>query len=66
MPIVPIEKMPNYKIIAKVLPSKEEIENNPRSRSATLRVIERIKWGIKNEKETRQKSQTNKTRKIII
>lgn len=43
MPVVPIEKMPDYKIIAKVLPSKEEIENNPRSRSATLRVIERIK-----------------------
>lgn len=43
MPVVPIEKMPNYKIVAKILPSKEEIENNPRSRSATLRVIERIK-----------------------
>ena len=43
MPVVPLDKMPDYKIIAKVLPSKEEIEKNPRSRSATLRVIERIK-----------------------
>lgn len=43
MPVIPLDKMPNYKLIAKVLPSKEEIENNNRSRSATLRVIERIK-----------------------
>ena len=43
MPVIPLDKMPDYKIIAKVLPSKEEIEANPRSRSATLRVIERIK-----------------------
>ncbi|MEG1647923.1 MAG: 16S rRNA (cytosine(1402)-N(4))-methyltransferase RsmH [Bacilli bacterium] len=43
MPVIPTINMPNYKIIAKVLPSKEELENNPRSRSAILRVIERVK-----------------------
>ena len=43
MPVIPEGKMPNYKIIAKVLPSESEIEENKRSRSATLRVIEKIK-----------------------
>lgn len=43
LPIIPEHAMPKYKIIAKITPSKEEIELNPRSRSATLRVIERIK-----------------------
>lgn len=43
MPVIPEGKMPSYKIIAKVLPSESEIEENKRSRSATLRVIEKIK-----------------------
>lgn len=44
MPNIPQELLPNYKlVVGKVLPTKEEIENNKRARSATLRVIERIK-----------------------
>lgn len=43
LPIIPEEFQPKYKIIANIKPSKEELENNPRSRSAKLRVIERIK-----------------------
>ena len=31
-----------YKLIGKFKPTKEELENNNRSRSAILRVIERI------------------------
>ena len=42
LPIVPEEYRPKYKIIANISPRKEEIENNPRARSARLRVIERI------------------------
>ena len=34
---------PKYKVVANISPSKEEIEENNRSRSARLRVIERIK-----------------------
>jgi len=43
MPIIPEEYQPKFKIIANIKPSKEEIENNPRARSAKLRVIERVK-----------------------
>ncbi len=43
MPFIPEDKLPKYKIIAKVKPSKKEVEENPRSRSATLRVIERVR-----------------------
>lgn len=43
MPVIPDDQLPSYKVVARILPSEEEIENNPRSRSATLRVIERIK-----------------------
>ncbi|MDD3186892.1 MAG: 16S rRNA (cytosine(1402)-N(4))-methyltransferase RsmH [Bacilli bacterium] len=43
LPIIPEDKMPSFKLITKLTPSKEEIEQNPRSRSATLRVIEKIK-----------------------
>lgn len=43
MPMVPEELLPDYKIIAKVTPTKEEIEKNHRARSAKLRVIERVK-----------------------
>lgn len=43
MPVIPDEYLPNYKIIKTIEPSEEEIENNNRSRSAKLRIIERIK-----------------------
>lgn len=43
MPIIPESLMPRFKIIANIDPSKEELLNNNRSRSAKLRVIERIK-----------------------
>lgn len=44
MPNIPQELLPNYRLVVnKVLPTKEEVENNKRARSATLRVIERIK-----------------------
>ena len=43
MPVVPDEYLPNYRIIKTIEPSKEEIEKNNRSRSAKLRIIERIK-----------------------
>lgn len=43
MPFIPNEYLPDYKIIDKIIPSKQEIEQNKRSRSAKLRIIERIK-----------------------
>ena len=45
MPVIPDTYLPQFKIIKTVLPTKEEIENNPRARSAKLRVIERVKEG---------------------
>ena len=42
MPVIPKEYEPKFKVVKTLEPSKEEIENNPRSRSAKLRVIERI------------------------
>ena len=41
LPVVPLEYRPKYKVVANISPSKEEINRNPRSRSARLRVIER-------------------------
>lgn len=38
MPNVPLEYVPDVKVLKKIKPSKEEIEENKRSRSATLRV----------------------------
>jgi len=38
LPVVPVELMPELKVLKKIKPSKQEIENNKRSRSATLRV----------------------------
>lgn len=38
LPRVPLEYKPELKALKKIKPSKEEIENNKRSRSATLRV----------------------------
>lgn len=43
MPIIPDEYLPNYKIIKVIEPSKKELEDNNRARSAKLRIIERIK-----------------------
>lgn len=43
LPIIPEEYLPSYKVIANIEPSKEELEENNRARSARLRVIERIK-----------------------
>lgn len=43
IPVIPDEYLPNYRIIKTIEPSKEEIEKNNRSRSAKLRIIERIK-----------------------
>lgn len=41
LPVVPLEYRPKYRVVANISPSKEEINRNPRSRSARLRVIER-------------------------
>lgn len=45
LPNIPEEYLPDFKLVYNkaILPSKEEIENNSRSRSAKLRIIERIK-----------------------
>ena len=45
MPNVPDEYLPDFKLVVNkaIEPSKEELERNPRARSAKLRVIERIK-----------------------
>lgn len=45
MPIVPQQYQPKFKIIASITPSVQELSQNSRSRSAKLRVIERIKEG---------------------
>ena len=45
MPNIPDEYLPDSKLVVNkaIIPSEEEIENNPRARSSKLRVIERIK-----------------------
>ena len=45
LPNIPDEYLPNYRLINKnvIIPSEDELENNNRSRSAKLRIIERIK-----------------------
>ena len=45
MPNIPDEYLPDFKLVVNkaIVPSEEEIENNPRARSSKLRVIERIK-----------------------
>ena len=43
LPIIPEKLKPKYKLIGSFEPTEEEIINNKRSRSARLRVIERIK-----------------------
>ncbi len=43
LPIIPDEYRPKFRIVANIKPTDEEIENNKRSRSARLRVIERVR-----------------------
>lgn len=43
LPIIPEEYLPKFKVVKVIDPSKEEIEENARARSAKLRVIERIR-----------------------
>ena len=43
IPNIPAELLPNYKLVMNKVPTKEEIERNPRARSARLRVIEKVK-----------------------
>ncbi len=43
LPFVPDEYLPKYRLIANIVPTKEEIDENKRARSSRLRVIERIK-----------------------
>ena len=43
MPIIPKEYEPKYKVIKAVEPSLEEIQKNPISSSAKLRIIERVR-----------------------
>ncbi len=43
LPVVPSEYLPNYKVVKVLEPTKEEILDNTRARSAKLRVVERIK-----------------------
>ncbi len=45
LPIIPKEYQKDFKIIGTYKPSKEELKENNRARSAKLRVIERIKEG---------------------
>ena len=42
LPIIPREYLPKYKVLKPINPSSNEIKNNPRSRSAKLRIIERV------------------------
>ena len=46
LPNISEDLLPDYEIVNRkvITPSKEELERNPRSRSAKLRVIRRIKW----------------------
>ena len=42
LPIIPKEYLPKYKVLKTVEPSKNELEENNRARSAKLRIIERV------------------------
>lgn len=42
LPIIPDEYLPKYKVVKSLTSGKNELEDNPRARSAKLRVIERI------------------------
>ena len=43
LPDIPYEYMPKLKLIGKYTPTNEELDDNNRSRSATLRIAEKIK-----------------------
>ena len=43
LPMIPEEYQPKYKVIANIAPTNTEIDENIRSRSARLRVIERVR-----------------------
>ena len=43
LPVIPLEYQPKYKIIGSITPKEEELNNNNRSRSAKLRIIERVR-----------------------
>lgn len=43
LPNIPYEYRPKLKVIDKIKPSKDELEENNRARSATLRIAEKIK-----------------------
>ena len=45
MPNIPLEYLPDFRLVSNkaIVPSDEELEENPRARSSKLRVIERIK-----------------------
>lgn len=45
LPNIPEEYLPDFKLVENkaIVPSEEELENNPRARSSKLRVIERVK-----------------------
>ena len=55
LPNIPDEYLPDFKLISNISPSKDEIDKNNRSRSARLRVIERIKGSDNYEKEENEK-----------
>ena len=42
LPIIPKEYLPKYKVLKTIEPSKSELEENNRARSAKLRIIERV------------------------
>ncbi len=42
LPVIPDQYLPKYKVIKSIEPSKKELEENNRARSAKLRIIERI------------------------
>ena len=44
LPVIPEELKPDIKMLKKIKPSKEEIEENKRSRSATLRCAVKLRW----------------------
>ena len=43
LPVVPKEYLPELKIVGKKVPSNLELDENNRTRSATLRIAEKIK-----------------------
>ena len=42
LPVIPNEYLPKYKVLKTIEPSKNELDENNRARSAKLRIIERI------------------------